>query len=207
MINQGNKFVHWNHFLALEKDLETISRYVELTKDNDNTYSIELAKLLFAASSEFDVVMNELCKILAEDKKRENINDYRKIIKVHLPELIDEIVYINRFGLDFKPFLNWGQECDESLPPNESDCKNPEWWKGYNDVKHHRVEHYSKANLKNTLNAMGALIIVTTYYYKSVFEKEDDRITNFAIVNDYLGTAPQLLRLNHLYYPVDMIIP
>jgi hypothetical protein len=34
---------HWNYFLALEKDLETVSRYIEFSRDNLNTYSIELA--------------------------------------------------------------------------------------------------------------------------------------------------------------------
>ena len=48
--------LHWNYFLALDRDLEVVSRYVEFTKPNFNVYSIELAHLLFAAASEVDVV-------------------------------------------------------------------------------------------------------------------------------------------------------
>jgi hypothetical protein len=56
--------LHWNYFLALERDLEVVSRYVEFTDDNNETYSIELAHLLFAAASEADVIAKLLCKQL-----------------------------------------------------------------------------------------------------------------------------------------------
>ena len=188
MINEGNKFIHWNHFLALEKDLETISRYVELTSDTNNTYSIELAKLLFSASSEFDVVMKELCKILDSNSRRNNIDDYREIIKTHLPLMINEKVYINRFGLNFQPFLEWvGDE-------------NPIWWQGYNKVKHHRVEHYDKANLKNTLNALGALLITITYFYKIELSGIYGKKITFSETNWQLKNESNLLRLNDSYY-------
>jgi hypothetical protein len=52
----GTPKLHWNYFLALEQDLETVSRYVECTSDNHKIYSIELAHLLFAAASEVDVI-------------------------------------------------------------------------------------------------------------------------------------------------------
>ena len=188
MINEGNKFIHWNHFLALEKDLETISRYVELTKDNDSTYSIELAKLLFAASSETDVVMKELCKLLAPEKEVGGMKDYCELIKEKLPNLIEEKVFIDRFGLDYQPFLNW-KDCEEMF-----------WWNAYNGVKHHRSEDYSKANLKNTLNALGALLITTTYFYKKKFEKEQGKDVNFKITNNKLNQNPTLLLLRNEYY-------
>lgn len=39
----GKPKLHWNYFLALERDLETVSRYVEFTPDNYKIHSIELA--------------------------------------------------------------------------------------------------------------------------------------------------------------------
>jgi hypothetical protein len=47
--------LHWNYFLALERDLEVVSRYVEFSRPNFQVFSIELAHLLFAAASEVDV--------------------------------------------------------------------------------------------------------------------------------------------------------
>src|ERR1700693_737083 len=71
---------HWNYFLALEKDVETLSRYIEFCKDNLNTYSIELAHLLLSSASEIDTVAKCICSILEPTAKADNINDYRKII-------------------------------------------------------------------------------------------------------------------------------
>ena len=39
---------HWNYFLAIEEDLENLSRYIDLREDNFGTYSIETAKILMA---------------------------------------------------------------------------------------------------------------------------------------------------------------
>lgn len=57
--------MHWNYYLALEHDMEVVSRYVEFCEPNFSVYSIELAHLLFAVASEVDVVAKLLCSELA----------------------------------------------------------------------------------------------------------------------------------------------
>jgi hypothetical protein len=57
MIDVSKSFIHWNYFLAIESDLENLSRYIEFIDTNFKTYSIELAHLLLASSSEIDVVL------------------------------------------------------------------------------------------------------------------------------------------------------
>src|SRR5947208_1619957 len=111
---------HWNYFLALEFDLEKISRYIEFA------YSIELTRILLSASSEIDVIMKQLCTLIDSFKNYNNINDYRILIQNNLPEIINEEISINRFELLFKPWESWSGE------------KNPDWWKSYNNVKHQR---------------------------------------------------------------------
>lgn len=49
MSDKAASRLHWNYFLALERDLEVLSRYVEFANRNYKTYSIELAHLLFGA--------------------------------------------------------------------------------------------------------------------------------------------------------------
>ncbi len=39
----SNQLLHWNYFIALEKDAEITSRYVEICTENEKTYSIEYA--------------------------------------------------------------------------------------------------------------------------------------------------------------------
>ena len=53
---------YWQHFLALEADFAATSRYVEFSKENFGTYSVEYAKLLLAICSDVDV----LCKVICE---------------------------------------------------------------------------------------------------------------------------------------------
>ena len=146
--------IHWNFYISLEKDHENISRYIEFSSANETTYSIELAKLLMAASSEIDVVLKMLCSIL--QSRTQNIDEYRDCIQNRLQDLISEEILIDRFSMRMKPWINWANHG--SL--------NPDWWRSYNKVKHERNLNYPAANLKNTINAVGALLIVLIYYYK-----------------------------------------
>lgn len=167
MIDKKPTLVYWNYFLALEKDVEILSRYIEFDPNNFDSYSIELAHLFLAASSEIDVVLKELCKLIEPRKQRKNIDDYRKIIKSSLSVLSEDKVKINRFGLTLHPWENWITD------------ENPSWWKSYNNVKHERNNYFNEANLKNTLNAMAGLYLCVFYYYKMVFSIEKNIKFNY----------------------------
>ncbi|MFC0682903.1 hypothetical protein ACFFGH_34175 [Lysobacter korlensis] len=147
--------VHWNYFLALERDLESAARYVEFAEANMATYSIEFAHLLFAAASEADVVAKLLCKKLAADMPRGNIDHYRAALKQHLPEVVTTPVLVPRYGLTLHPWSNWAEE------------KNPAWWRSYNNVKHERDSHYAEATLKNALNSLAGLMVLVLHHYSS----------------------------------------
>ena len=106
---------HWNYFLALEQDIITISRYIEFTKNNYSTYSIELSKILFIASSEVDVIAKQLCKKIKKDSKAKNIAHYRATITSNYPIFSSTTVEIPRYGLKLSPWVNW------------SNNKKPDW--------------------------------------------------------------------------------
>jgi hypothetical protein len=159
MITSGPALVHWNYFVALTQDLERISRYIEFHEENYSTYSVELAHLLLSASSEIDVVSKLLCDFIDPATTAENINHYRDIITGGWPAMVDEKVYIPRYNLVLDPWENW-----------RTGTTNPDWWQSYNKVKHERNAHFSKANLKNTLNSMAALLVVIVHYYARFLE-------------------------------------
>jgi hypothetical protein len=73
--------LHWNYFLALENDLETLSRYVEFDVANFNVFSIELAHLLFAAASEVDVLAKRMCELANPSAPRGNMDNYRACLR------------------------------------------------------------------------------------------------------------------------------
>jgi hypothetical protein len=95
--------LHWNYFLALERDLEVASRYVEFDKANFKTYSIELARLLFAAASEVDVLAKALCALFVPSAQPADMDEYRVRLVEHLPKLMDMEAVIPRYGLSFAP--------------------------------------------------------------------------------------------------------
>jgi hypothetical protein len=162
MIQTSPSLAHWNYFLALEKDLEVLSRYVEFAESNFICYSLEIARVLFAAASEADVVAKQLCTNINPDSTASNIHQYRDEIRAAYPGFQNFKVAIPRFGLELTPWSNW---CDPTGVPG--------WWTAYNKVKHHRNTDYHRGNLKNCLNAAAGLFVVILYFYKEKAENAD----------------------------------
>lgn len=158
VIRETDSLLHWNYLLALESDVERLSRFVEFTTQNFATYSIQIAHLLLAASSEVDAIARQLCRRVDNAAKANSINKYREVIRPNIPELETSIVTIPRHGLELRPWTNWQHD------------KTPDWWNAHNKVKHHRSSHYEKANLQNMLNAMAGLFLLTLYLYRGQIE-------------------------------------
>lgn len=152
---------YWNYFLALESDMERLSRYVEFTDRNFGTYSIELAHLLLAACSEVGMIAEQICAMVAPQQKRENMYHYRCVIKPAIPTLSTTNVTIPRYGVTLTPWENWGRD------------RCPTWWDAYNNVKHHRADHFADANLRNTLHAMAGLLLLVLHFYRRKLLSEE----------------------------------
>jgi hypothetical protein len=147
---------HWNYFLLLESDFKNLTRYVEPSKSNFETYSIEMVRLLLMTCSEIDVVLKEYCKLIKPNSKAKTIDKYRDELKQFCNPNFSEIeISIPRFGLKSIPWLEWGTN------------KTPEWWNSYNNVKHKRNSCFEEANLKNIYNALSGLFVALLFFYKS----------------------------------------
>jgi len=193
MIQATTGKLHWNYFLALERDLEVVSRYVEFCQQNFDVYSIEFAHLLFAAASEVDVIAKLLCQRLSAQAPRANIDDYRAVLVAALPDLTTTQVSIARYGLTLTPWDNWAG-------PN-----NPVWWHSYNNVKHERDTHFQEATLKNAINALGALLILTYHHYSySLAPAGVQRLAPKDTTKELLPEST-LLRLHDDYYYSHLI--
>ncbi|MPM40163.1 hypothetical protein SDC9_86803 [bioreactor metagenome] len=187
-IHQVDSLLHWNYFLALENDLGVCSRYVEFNDANNDVFSIEFAHILFASSSEVDVVAKELCKLINPSSRASKIGTYFPIITDRFPDFLEQTVFINKYGLNFQPWINW------------TSTETPFWWQSYNKVKHQRNDYFSRANFKNALNNMGALLIITIYYYAMKFGVELLSEDDFLHTTMELRPRSNLLRLNGDYY-------
>jgi hypothetical protein len=152
MIHTTKAQSHWNYFLAVERDLDILSRYVDLDSDNFKCYSLEIGRILLSAAAEVDVV----CKQLYQNKTGQSggIETHRKQITKRFPGLQSFDVEIPQFGLRLTPWENW------------QSSKVPGWWTAHNKVKHQRDSHYAQANLFNALNATAALFVAALYLYR-----------------------------------------
>lgn len=158
-IQQGTSLNHWNYFLAIESDIEAVSRFIEPCEDNYQTYSQELARLLIASASEIDVLLKTLCDEIEPAANADKIGKYETVIRNSLPQLFDFKLRVPRWGLELTPWIDW-------------DANNsPRWWTACNKVKHHRGAEYKRANLKHTLNSIGALFIVNLYFHRQHAEQ------------------------------------
>ncbi len=193
IVKNSNLAPHWNYYLALEQDMERISRFVEFDSAHLNVYSIEFTRIFLSACSEIDVLLKEMGALKLEKWKGKSIRHYRQMVQENFQELVNERVFIHRYGFEYAPWESWNEDV------------NPLWWKSYNNVKHHRYEFYSEANMENTLNALGALLIVTVYYYQLVFQ-DRYRISGNKVILDLnkttelLNPKSRLLFLKNEYY-------
>lgn len=190
-IHYKQTFIHWNYFLAIESDFEKVSRYIEFTEDNHNTYSIELGRIIMAATQEIDGIMKKICEILVPGSKPNNINGYKKIIEAHLPTFSKEQANIPRFGMDSMPWDNWSDKTKN---------KHPFWWTANNKIKHDRANNLGHANLKNAFNAVGALLITTLHYYKLEWEKKTGKDLGWEELIDDLKPHSSIFILNDFEY-------
>jgi len=168
--------VHWNYFLALESDLDRISRYVEFDEENFKCFSIEIARVLMASAAEVDVVCKQLCKKI-DPEAAESINQYRYRIKRAYPDIHGFEVLLPRYGLKLKPWSKWRGNTGVPL-----------WWTAYNKIKHHRDSEYYQGNLKNALNSVAGLFVMVLYLYKEKAELGE------------LVPSPQLLRVTEEHF-------
>lgn len=189
----GTSKLHWNYFLALEQDMERVARYIEFCEPNLSVFSVELARLLFGAASEVDVLAKLLCEEVAPGVPKGNIDQYRAALVPVLPDLPATEVFVPRYGLSFKPWVNW------------ANGRNPDWWRSYNNVKHERNSYYDQATLKNALNALGALLVLTFYYYYAKHPAGETPNRRAKETTRELVPESTLIRLHDDYYYSTLI--
>lgn len=184
---------YWNYFRAIENDLENLSRFVEFSTDNWSTYSIEMARMFLTVSSEIDVILKMLCKLLNPNSKAERIDQYRKELIPEFPELPNENVIIPLFGIKVIPWHDWNEN------------KTPEWWSNHNMVKHNRNVNFKKANLGNVINSVGALLVILVYYYKQLLTLREEE-NGFKDTTRLLSSSKEFIRLRKDYYYQSLIL-
>jgi hypothetical protein len=152
----------------LLKELDSISRYIEIHLDNSNTYSCHKSMLINESCSCIDSIFT----YLFPDNKSKNLQN-----AVKLYDLLKErdnidlsLIKVKILSLEYYP---WKTTCDEKRD------KFYPWWDAHNSLKHKYFnENQSQANLENLLQSIGALYILIMYLnkgrpYGKIFSEDD----------------------------------
>jgi hypothetical protein len=142
--------IHWAYFLALEDDLYQLSRFVEISKENFSTYSIECTRLLLASCSEAEVAL----KLAAGLSKSKSLGDCFVPLSGDVKKLVNGRVLVRRSGLEIQPWLDWTAKAY------------PTWWQAHNAIKHDRSQNYKEANLGNALSSLAGLFAALLFYLR-----------------------------------------
>ena len=150
---------YWHYFLILEKDFKETLNYVHLDEANLKTFSFEFAKLLVNISTEFETICKLICKEI-DGSSSGNIKEYKETILNKFPKIWSTPVYIDKASqTEIHPLKKW-----------ETVGGRLEWWNAYNNIKHERHKYFEEATLKNSLYALGGLLILEVYLYKIAYK-------------------------------------
>jgi len=152
-ITRQETLIHWNYFLTIEEDLYNLNRYVDFSKANDYTFSLEIARILLSACSEVDVVLKQLCLTIDKATSANTINQYHNLITTKISDFTSFKVILPTHGLELQPWINW----EANTPPI--------WWTAHNKVKHERHKLFELATLKNCLNSVAGLYVSVLHLY------------------------------------------
>lgn len=175
---------YWTYYQDLESQVVKVRRYISFSKKNYCAFSIETLRLLQIICSEIDVFAKQIAIECSDDG---SIND-NGTIRLWGPSVYSTFQVICNVRAQIInsdcvvwPWKNWRYELSEVASKDGTKklqtkypqgCASPSWWNVYNTVKHRRAFvdkggtfNFEKANLRNLLEALGALFILESLYH------------------------------------------
>ena len=174
---------YWTYYLDLESQTASIRRYISFSKKNYSAFSVETLRLLQVICSEIDVFAKQIAIEFSDDG---SISDHATIyswgppVYFTSPNICNKRAQIRNSECVVWPWKNWRYERAKNTSSNKAKkvqtkysqgCGSPSWWNVYNTVKHKRAfidgngsHNFEKANLRNLLEALGALFILESLY-------------------------------------------
>lgn len=175
---------HQRYYQILEEDFIKTLRYVELSRTNFSTYSIEYVKQLQSIGSEIDVLLKYYCELIEEKSVPLNIVIYSKVILANKQGFSNAKIYVDSLDDYITPWSGWFYRSDDKYGF-------PFWWDYYNDVKQKRLclrggnKNFLEANLKTVLFSLAALYILNEFIYRDICRSE----------NKFYGERPNVSKL------------
>ena len=145
------------------KDLYEIFNYVEPCNRNKKVYSHRIYELLLRSCTEVESNMKGILTVNGYSSTTSFTMDKDYFKLGNACQLDKYKIKFKRWkeDVDFIPFSMWNTTTYKSLS----------WYQGYNDVKHDRYKNFGKANLKNLMNSIAALLCLLHAQYGEDMEE------------------------------------
>jgi len=170
----------WSVYNDMERTFMEFLDYVPLAKDHNKVYSHKLLRLMLEIGGYVDTAFKEISLYpkFDGDAKCETIRKMAakgKTVKISLfREAFEPIYHLSRRTILMKSprhFASPPLAIDLFNPFSEfGKGKAPNWWKAYNKVKHNWLKNLKKANVKNTLRALGGAFLLNVVHEPSLLE-------------------------------------
>ena len=182
-------------------DLDSIFKVVSPHKNQDSVYGHAIRNVIILACTELDSRMQHILtnNTVRPIGKYFQMKDYYKL--KNALRLDEYSLSFYRYGdLEvYSPFSEWEKNNELS------------WYKAYNSVKHNREDKYPDANLKNAINAIMALCIITIAQYGYRNDLWNERIGKIIKVEkepiwdlgDFYLARPDKRDIIHYSFPND----
>ncbi|HKL20642.1 MAG TPA: hypothetical protein VJ904_02480 [Tichowtungia sp.] len=155
----------WHYFLLLESDFAAAARHLVGTERNDTACSIEFAKQIVCICTECEALLKQISQSIFPKNNAANMGHYKRTLLGHYPDIHKAAVLLRPNQRTLHPFEAWGDSGGRI-----------DWWNAYQDIKYHRDSNFEKATLKNTLEALGALLILELTLYAGIASKGTDTL-------------------------------
>lgn len=175
---------YWNYYLSIEKMLKDTEKYVAISYENKDTYSIEFTKIILLACAEIDSILKIICKLKQNIKKdtRYKMEVYASVLE-EFKDLKEEAytifpnTFIDERVLAVAPF--------KSMDKNKLYGGLP-WWEAYQKLKHNRLENAINGNLFNALSSIAAYYILIGILKDFLNETDGREYVKTHNVSEYL---------------------
>lgn len=178
----------WDEYKFLEEDFIEFLRYVPLTNEHEDVWSLYLGDLLIRIGSILDSFFRRaifspvldnaisISRYRALNDLQINMGVYRELYDPFY-NLSSKKIYELRTLEQLTPFLSWSS--------NDS----PYWWKNYNHVKHDRFKNKKEATLKSVLEALSGLFIINVIHLETMPVLVDYEIIHSGLAKGYLKSV------------------
>jgi len=154
----------WNKYVALEKEVEEVIKYIPLSDDHFKVWSMKIGDLLIVLGSDIDSFL----KLAIKDEELDGVENINTIRDKYSPTILDyketfakyyeifpKYIFVRPTEKRIQPFNDWSLK------------KEPSWWRAIQQIKHNRYENKEMAELGCLINGLAGLFLLNVIHLSS----------------------------------------